>query len=442
MTDKRNRETKKTDCCHLISAQRRFNSIYFLKYPIALFKNIFGRSVSTQDVSDLKRLRNALYESEQRLQLLVKHSPVALAMFDCDMRYLSSSRRWSNDYRLGDTDLCGLLHYDILDIPERWKEAHRRGLAGEVLINEDDRYEWPDGVVQLMRWEIHPWYDALGSINGIVIFSEDITERHKFEEQLQAFNEELERRVEQRTYELQENQSQYLHAEKISAIGKLSASIAHEFNNPLQGVMTILKGLKRRAILEEEDKELLDLAILENERMKGLIKSLQDFYRPSTKNKVAMDVHASIDSILLLYRSDLKCKKISVVLKYAESLSRIQANPNQIQQVFHNLLSNAMEACRKDGGVITISTRQEEQNVAVAIKDTGTGIMPERMDQIFHPFFSTKPEVKGTGLGLSVCHGIIQNHNGEIRVESESGAGSTFTVVLPVNGNNILFIPR
>jgi signal transduction histidine kinase len=358
-------------------------------------------------------------------------------MFDRDMRYLGSNCRWSNDYRLGDSDLCGLLHYDVFDVPERWKEAYRRGLAGEVLIKEDDRYEWLDGTVQLVRWEIHPWYDALGSINGIVIFSENITEHHKVEEQLLTFNEDLERRVEQRTYELQQTQSQYLHAEKLLVLGKLSASIAHEFNNPLQGVMVILKGLKRRAILEEEDKELLDLAIEENERMKGLIQSLQDFYRPSTENKVAMDVHASIDSSLLLYRNDLKYKKISVVLNYAESLPRIQANPNQIKQAFHNLLSNAMEACQEEGGVITISTRQEEQKVVVAIKDTGTGIMPEKIDRIFQPFFSTKPDVKGIGLGLSVCHGIIQNHQGEIRVESKPGEGSTFTVVLPITGSRL-----
>lgn len=311
MTDKKNRETKKTDCCQLNLAQRHFNSIYFLKYPIALFKKIFRRSRSSQDVSDLKRQKDALYES---------------------------------------------------------------------------------------------------------------------------FNEELERRVKLRTYELEETQSQYLHAEKLSAIGKLSASIAHEFNNPLQGVMTILKGLKRRAVLEEEDKELLDLAILENERMKGLIQSLQDFYRPAAENKAVMDVHVSIDSILLLNRSDLKHKKISVVLNYAERLPRIQANPIQIQHVFHNLLINAMEACRS-GGVITISTWQEEQKIIVAIKDNGTGIMPEKMSQIFQPFFSTKPEVKGTGLGLSVCHGIIQNHNGEIHVESTPGGGSTFTVVLPGKDN-------
>jgi signal transduction histidine kinase len=108
------------------------------------------------------------------------------------------------------------------------------------------------------------------------------------------------------------------------------------------------------------------------------------------------------------------------------------AIPDQIKQVFLNLLNNAADACRQNGGVITISTWQEEQNVAIAIEDTGTGIPSEIMGMIFQPFFTTKDAVKGTGLGLSVCHGIVQNHQGEIRVESKEGEGSTFIVILPI----------
>lgn len=267
----------------------------------------------------------------------------------------------------------------------------------------------------------------------------EIAERKQVEEALRIsekkllmLNNELELRVEQRTHELQETQSKYLHAEKLSAIGHLSASIAHEFNNPLQGLSAILKGLKRRAILDEEDKELLDLAISENERMTNLIRGLQDFNRPSSGKKTVIDIHASIDTLLLLFKSDFKRKNIRLELNYETQLPKTLAIPDQIKKVFLNLLNNAADACR-EGGLITITTWQENNKIAMAIKDNGVGIKPENMELIFQPFFTTKPEVKGTGLGLSVCYGIVQNHHGEIRVNSQPGKGSIFTVYLPID---------
>ena len=256
--------------------------------------------------------------------------------------------------------------------------------------------------------------------------------RKLVEEQLQALNDELERRVEIRTRELQETQAQYLHAEKLSAIGKLSASIAHEFNSPLQGVTTILQSMKDLK-MEEKDRTLLDLAISEGQRMKNLICNLRDFNRPSSGKKELMDLHSSINSLLLLCKSDFKRKRISTVLNFAERLPQILAIPDQIKQVILNLLNNAADACVQKDGVITISTCYDEKIVALSIKDNGTGIAPEQKDLIFQPFYSTKSEVKGTGLGLSVCHGIVQDHKGKILVESQPGQGSTFTVMLPVN---------
>ena len=253
-------------------------------------------------------------------------------------------------------------------------------------------------------------------------------------EQLQTLNDELEQRVERRTRELQETQKQFLHAEKLSAIGQLSASIAHEFNNPLQGILSILKGLKKRAILEEEDKELLLAAIDEGDRIKDLIRSLQDFNRPSSGKKALMDVHQALDSILILQKSELNGRRISVERNYADELPNILAVSDQIKQVMLNLLANAADACPQVGGVITVSTRQEDGKVVVAIQDTGIGIKPEEMENIFRPFYTTKAEVKGTGLGLSVSYGIVQKHHGEIRVESQPGEGAIFTVLLPITG--------
>ncbi len=314
-------------------------------------------------------------------------------------------------------------NYDILKLVSR----------GEQVENYECDRKRKDGTIIPVSVTVSAIKNANGKVIGASRIAHDITKR-QHAEQLQVLNDDLELRVERRTRELQETQKQFLHAEKLSAIGKLSASIAHEFNNPLQGIMTILKGLKKRAVLQEMDKKMLYAAISESERIKSLILNLQEFNRPSSGRKGMVDVNKSLDSLLLLNKSDFNGRRISVVLDYEEGLPQILAVSDQLKQVFLNLLINAADACHPPGGVITVHTWQEDEKVAVAIKDTGIGIQPSDMELIFQPFFTTKPEVKGTGLGLSASYGIVQQHQGEIRVNSQPGEGATFTVVLPIKG--------
>ncbi|MBV5318071.1 MAG: PAS domain S-box protein [Desulfobulbaceae bacterium] len=401
--------------------------------------------VAVRDITKRKQMEEALRHKEQAakeakklLELVLETIPVRLFWKDLNARFLGCNRLFAQDAgRQDPEDLIGLDDYSL-----GWKEQadqYRRDdfavmASRQPKLHFEEIQTTPDGTKICLSTSKVPLINANGEVIGVLGAYEDITPRKKQEEQLCAARDDLERRVEQRTRELQETQKQYLHAEKLSAIGKLSASIAHEFNNPLQGILSILKGLKKRAILEKEDRELLDAAIAESDRIKELIRSLQDFNRPTSGRIVPMDVHTALDSLLLLHKSDLKGRRISVVRDYAERLPQIFAVPDQIKQVFLNLLTNAADACHLPGGEITISTRQEDDRVAVTFKDTGIGIKPGELEQIFQPFYTTKSAVKGTGLGLSVSYGIVKNHRGEIRVESQPGAGSTFTVLLPIRG--------
>ncbi len=391
-----------------------------------------------EDITERNKAEAALREQERMVRALINSVDESIYLFDIDGEILAANETTARRLGLTVEELVGQKWQKLIPaelVMMRTEKVNEILRTGIPLYFEDER----DGI--FFGHSAYPVFDENSAITRLAVFSRDITERRmsltalkKSQDQLQLLNRELELMVEHRTLELQETQRQFLHAGKLSAIGKLSASIAHEFNNPLQGILSVLKGLTKRAILEEEDRELLGEAIEECDRIKDLIRSLQEFNRPSSGRKRLMDVNEVVDSVLLLYRSDFQGKRISVVRDFAHKLPQIQAVSDQIKQVFLNIMINAADACQRRGGVITVRTwLEDESSVAVAIGDNGVGINPSDMEMIFQPFYTTKPEVKGTGLGLSVCHGIIKNHNGAIRVESQPGRGATFTVVLPIN---------
>ncbi|MGB2627284.1 MAG: PAS domain S-box protein [Candidatus Acidiferrum sp.] len=169
--------------------KRKDGSLYQEEMTITPVKNSGGGITHfiamKLDITERKRAEDSLQESRERLRLFIEHAPVALAMFDRKMNYLHASRRWRTDYALGDRDLQGVSHYEVFPaIPDRWKEAHQRGLLGEIVRNEDDRFVQPNGSVQWIRWEIQPWYGNQGEIGGILIFTEDISTRKRAEQEL------------------------------------------------------------------------------------------------------------------------------------------------------------------------------------------------------------------------------------------------------------------
>jgi len=393
----------------------------------------YAAIISFSDITDHKRTESALSERKSFLQSILRAAPVGIGV---------TRNRMLQEVNRRLCEMTGYAEVELLGQNARMlysdEEAYRR--VGEEKYKQilqhgtgtvETRWQRKDGscIEVLLSSTL---IDGEDLSRGVTFTALDITERKGMETKLLMANVDLERRVEQRTFELQETQKKFLHAEKLSAIGKLSASIAHEVNNPLQGILSILKGIKKRATMDEEDRQLLQAAINENMRIKDLIHTLQDFNRPTSGKKTMMDLHKTIDSILLLNKYDFKSKGISVVLEYADWLPQIFAVPDQIKQILLNLLSNAIDACHTPRSIITINTWTEDDQVALQIKDTGIGIKPENIERIFEPFYTTKPEVKGTGLGLPVVYGIVKYHHGTAHVTSVPGEGTRFTIHLPI----------
>jgi two-component system NtrC family sensor kinase len=219
-------------------------------------------------------------------------------------------------------------------------------------------------------------------------------------------------------------------SQKLAAVGRLAAGIAHEINNPLTGVLTFSHLVKEKPNLTEADRKDLDVVIRETTRVREIVRGLLDFARETPSEKRPVDLNAVISRTIKLFRSQ-KDVRIAIQEYLDPLLPQVYADPNQLQQVFLNLCLNAWEAM-PSGGALTFTTAHEQGGIAVRVEDTGTGIEPQLLDRIFEPFFTTKAPGKGTGLGLSISYGIIQQHDGTMTVESTPGQGTRFTVFLPI----------
>jgi two-component system NtrC family sensor kinase len=275
---------------------------------------------------------------------------------------------------------------------------------------------------------------------------------HSFNEmslQLRAANEEivtwaktLEDRVEQKTRELNRAHDHLLHSERMASIGKMAAVVAHEVNNPLSGILTYAKLIRKwvgtgqtEHEKREEAIECLELIAAESRRCGDLIKNLLTLSRTAPMNVQSTDVHAVIDRCLLLVRHQLELGGVEVQLHYAKDLPRVPCDPAQIEQVFLALIMNARDAMPR-GGNLWIETRvsNDESEIEIQVRDDGAGIDPEVLPHVFEPFLTTKESGHGVGLGLAISRGIVERHNGRIVVQSELGRGTTFTVTLPSQG--------
>jgi two-component system NtrC family sensor kinase len=259
--------------------------------------------------------------------------------------------------------------------------------------------------------------------------------------ELEEWGRTLEKRVEEKTEELGKAHQRMLLVEKMASLGKLAAVVAHEINNPLTGISTYARLLRKKLSSTDESQEGMNgetqkaLKLIDEEatRCGNIVRNLLLFSRTPGARFSEEDLGPLLERCVMLVRHRAELEDIELRLDVAEHLPRVACDASQIQQMILALAMNALEATPA-GGYVALSAhpRGEEGGVVLKVEDSGRGIPPENLDKIFEPFFSTKEEVTQVGLGLSVVYGIVNRHHGTIDVQSSPGSGTSFTIRLPL----------
>ena len=297
-----------------------------------------------------------------------------------------------------------------------WKQAWEGAMRGQPAQCE----AYDEVLKRHVLVRVQPWKDwgkgkALGST---VVVVRDITERKRMEEELR------------KTYsDLRESQAKLIQSEKLAATGRLAASVVHEINNPLQGISNYLSVISQQVAEDRSLHEDLEMVKLGFERISEIIRRLQAFYCPTEERMELADVNGVVKRGLALLGHQLSLGQVEVKTELAEQDLAILGSAGHLDQVLVNLVLNAQEAMPQ-GGELMVRTALREDMVQLQVSDTGHGMNDEQMRRLFKPFHSGK-RGKGLGLGLWISHNIIEGHGGHIKVESEVGQGTTFTISIP-----------
>ncbi|MEE4242672.1 MAG: ATP-binding protein [Desulfopila sp.] len=374
-------------------------------YPIISAEEITGAVIFFRDIT----MQREMVREKNLLSQAVRQSPLLVVIFNREGRidYVNPGFEKITGYDL--QEVMGLRSYFLGSFFKN-KKNHR-----EIRASLSSGEKWKgvyvlktrNGAELSLDSLIAPVFNSRGEIINVIALCLDITQTLVMEKQLH-------------------------HAQKMEAVGRLSASFAHEFGNPLLGVRSVLKDISDRVEMSTADKHLLELAYAECERMKTLIRNFQRFQSDGSDEKKLHDIHEILNNVLTFYQKHFEKNSIQLIIQYDEDIHPVLISKNQITQVFLNLVINAVDSMADGGGVLEVTTVLTETEVLINVHDTGIGIAETEVDFIFEPFYTTKPDVQGTGLGLAVSYGIIAAHGGEITVSSRINEGTTFTVRLPL----------
>lgn len=320
------------------------------------------------------------------------------------------------------------------------KSSHYLNITNDVEISCKKLYIFPMvdeinliivGAENLNSQSKRIWKMASNAFAGLMVSEDQTRQLQDALQELENTQQELNARISAQ----QAAESRLIQTTKLAAVGEMAAGVAHELNNPLTTVVGFSELVLDSLPLDSPNRNDLEVVLREARRARDVVRRLLDFSRQSETIRIRADINEIVLDVLSLMQHLFYINGIEIETNYENNLPWVSIDRNQMKQVFLNLLHNALNAMPK-GGVLAVNTNNQARygkpHVCVSIKDNGMGISPEILSRIFEPFFTTRAGQGGTGLGLSVTYGIVAEHGGAIEVESTLGAGSTFTVLLPI----------
>ena len=406
--------------------------------------NIIGYLGIATDISKRKIAEKELFLEKSRLLAFVEHAPAAVAMFDTEVKYVAASHRWMEEYGIQDQAILGRSHYEIFpNISPEWKEIHQRCLNGAIERREEDIWR-PEGWDhdQYLKWEVRPWYTFGGTVGGIMMFTQDITEACQQRDELKAAK---------------------LQAEQASiAKSEFLANMSHEIRTPLNGVIGFTD-LVLKTNLNTTQHQYITIVNQSANALLSIINDILDFSKIEA-GKLELDIErcdlyeiGSQAADIITYQ--VQSKGLEMLLNVPTNLPRfIWADSVRLKQVLINLLGNAVkftEYGEIELKIITLTDPDQEQvKFRFEVRDTGIGIKPEKQSIIFEAFSqadgSTTKKFGGTGLGLTISNKLLGLMGSKLKLKSTPGAGSTFYFDIslktekgdPVNWDNIEHIKK
>ena len=365
---------------------------------------------TSREVTQQVRLKQETEEWARHFQQLVKAVHGIITIKDLDGRYTLVNPRVLEISGLKEHELLGCTARELFE-PEAAKvieENDRLALEGGGYYATEERV-MVGGKERFFFSERFPLTDYRGNVVAICCLSRDDTVARQLQQDL-------------------------VQSERLAAVGKLAAGVAHELNNPLTGILTFAEDLMLEADPADPMRQDYEVIVNETMRCRHIVRDLLDFSRQKSSERQRTDLNSVIRRSLSIIERQASFHNIEFRLELGEGLPGVMVDPRQIQQAILNLVINACEAMDAAGEITIRSSLQDEgRQVAVAVSDKGCGIPEELMDDLFQPFFSTKGD-QGNGLGLATVLGVMERHNGRVDVESQVGKGSTFTLILPAAG--------